>query len=176
MEEYYCRTVFIPYSLIQSLDSRFEEQNSPYFNSFCLHTKGMKQLSRSQFKKSVNLINEVYPISKLVQEALTWYHVQKHTSQSETQCMTDLIEETTLFTDVGKAIIFCYSYPALNILHYVEWRPAQIHRVMQDCQAYACWASIVRKWTTSTSLFSLQSYWQVWERPSTTSVFFSNNR
>ena len=99
LEEYYYRTVSIPYldSLIQSLDSRFGEQNSPDFNMFCLHPKEMKQLSSSQFKESVSSIIKVYPIDNLVQDALTWYDGQKHTSHPETQDMIDLIEELPYF-------------------------------------------------------------------------------
>ena len=116
LEEYYCRTVFIPYldSLIQSLDSRFGEQNSSYFNIFCLHPNEIKQLSRSQFKESVSSINEVYPIDNLVQEALTWYDVQKHTSPSETQGMIDLLEETTVFPAVRKVILVALTLPATS--------------------------------------------------------------
>ena len=55
----------------------------------------MKQLLRSQLEESFS-INEVYPIDNSVQEVLI-YDVQNHTSQSETQGMIDLIEETTYF-------------------------------------------------------------------------------
>ena len=96
-----------------SLDSRFGKQNSPYFNMLCLHPKEMKQLSRSQLKEIVSTIKEVYSIEHLAQEALTWYDVQKHTSQSETQGKIDLIEETTLFTDVGKAILVALTLPSI---------------------------------------------------------------
>ena len=90
--------VFIPYldSLIQSLDSRFGEQNASYFNMFVLHPKEMKQVSRGQFKERVSSINAVYAIDNLVQEALTWYDVQKHKSQPDNHGMMDLVEETDL--------------------------------------------------------------------------------
>ena len=49
-----------------------------------------------------------------MQEALTWYDVQKHTSPSETQGMIDLLEETTVFPAVRKVILVALTLPATS--------------------------------------------------------------
>jgi hypothetical protein len=45
IEEYYRRTIYVAYmnSLIQSLESRFGESNTPYFYIFTLHPREMQQ-------------------------------------------------------------------------------------------------------------------------------------
>ena len=51
IEEYYRRTIYVPYmdSLIQSLESRFGESNTPYFHIFALHQREMQQTERDEF-------------------------------------------------------------------------------------------------------------------------------
>ena len=80
VEEYYRRTIYVPYmdSLIQSLESRFGESNTPYFHIFALHPREMQQTERDEFKHIVSSVKEMYGIDNLVEEALAWYDVQKH--------------------------------------------------------------------------------------------------
>ena len=72
IEEYHRRTIYVPYmdSLIQSLESRFGESNTPYFHIF-------KQTERlNEFKYIVSSVKETYGIDNLLEEALAWYDVQ----------------------------------------------------------------------------------------------------
>ena len=74
IEEYYRRTIYVPYmdSLIQSLESRFGESNTPYFHIFALHPREMQQTERDEFKHIVSYVKEMFGIDNLVEEVLAW--------------------------------------------------------------------------------------------------------
>ena len=79
-EKYYCHKIYAPYtdSLIQSLESRFDESNRLYFYIFSLHPREMHQTKRDEFMPIVSPAKEVFGIGNLVKEALVWYNVQNH--------------------------------------------------------------------------------------------------
>ena len=99
IEEYYRRTIYVPYmdSLIQSLESRFGESNTPYFHIFALHPSEMQQTERDEFKHIVSSVKEMYGIDNLVEEALAWYDVQKHKPLVDNSLgMIELVKQTTV--------------------------------------------------------------------------------
>lgn len=117
IEEYYRRTIYVPYmdSLIQSLESRFGESNTPYFHIFALHPREMQQTERDEFKHIVSSVKEMYGIDNLVEEALAWYDVQKHKPLDDNSLgMIELVKQTTLFPAVRKAILIALTLPATS--------------------------------------------------------------
>ena len=99
IEEYYRRTIYVPYrdSMMQSLESRFGESNTPYFHIFALHPREMQQTERDEFKHIVSSVKEMYGIDNLVEEALAWYDVQKHKPLDDNSLgMIELVKQTTI--------------------------------------------------------------------------------
>ena len=80
IEEYYRRTIYVPYmdSLIQSLESRFGESNTPYFHIFALHPREMQQTERDEFKHIVSSAKEMNGIDNLVEEVGMTYRSISH--------------------------------------------------------------------------------------------------
>ena len=116
-EEYYRRTIYVPYmdSLIQSLESRFGESNTPYFHIFALHPREMQQTERDEFKHIVSSVKEMYGIDNLVEEALAWYDVQKHKPLDDNSLgMIELVKQNTMFPAVRKAILIALTLPATS--------------------------------------------------------------
>ena len=112
-EEYYRRTIYVPYmdSLIQSLESRFGESNTPYFHIFALHPTEMQQTERDEFKHIVSSVKEMYGIDNLVEEALAGYDVQKHKPLDDNSLgMIELVKQSTSYvpyrTDVACNIMY----------------------------------------------------------------------
>lgn len=118
IEEYYRRTIYVPYmdSLIQSLDRRFGDSNTPYFNIFALHPREMLSLERGEFKRMLAPVKEMYGIDNLVEEALAWYDVQKQQEPLSNDCrgMIELVSQTTLFPAVRQAILIALTLPATS--------------------------------------------------------------
>ena len=117
IEEYYRRTIYVPYmdSLIQSLESRVGESNTPYFHIFALHPREMQQTERDEFKHIVSSVKEMYGIGNLVEEALAWYDVQKHKPLDDNSLgMIELVKQTTMFPAVRKAILIALTLPATS--------------------------------------------------------------
>ena len=116
IEEYYRRTIYVPYmdSLIQSLESRFGESNTPCFHIFALHPREMQQTERDEFKHIVSSVKEMYGIDNLVEEALAWYDVQKHKPLDDSLGMIELVKQTTLFRSVRNAILIALTLPATS--------------------------------------------------------------
>lgn len=115
IEKYYCRTIYIPYldSLIQSLECRFGENNDSYFHIFSLHPKNIFKTTRDDFKRSVSSINKTYDIENLEEEALAWYDVQKNNPlENNSVELAKLVQQTTLFPAVRKAILIALTLPA----------------------------------------------------------------
>ena len=102
-------------SLIQSLESRFGESNTPYFHIFALHPREMQQTERDEFKHIVSSVKEMYGIDNLVGDALAWYDVQKHKPLDDNSLgMIELVKQTTLFLTVRKAILIALTLPATS--------------------------------------------------------------
>ena len=102
-------------SLIQSLESRFGETNTPYFKMFALHPREMQQTERYEFKHIVSSVKEMYDIDNLVEEALAWYDVQKHKPLDDNSLgMIELVKQTTLFPAVRNAILIALTLPATS--------------------------------------------------------------
>ena len=117
IEEYYRRTIYVPYmdSLIQSLESRFGESNTPYFPIFALHPREMQQTEKDEFEHIVSSVKEMFRIDNLVEEALAWYDVQKHKPLDDNSLgMIELVKQTTLFPAVRKAILIALTLPATS--------------------------------------------------------------
>ncbi|KAH3697684.1 hypothetical protein DPMN_085190 [Dreissena polymorpha] len=79
IEEYYRRKIYIPYmdSLIQSLASQFSESNMPAFMLYQLHPNHIKNFYGSDYKDTVQTIDEFDQIHNLEQEAMSWYDMNK---------------------------------------------------------------------------------------------------
>ena len=125
IEEYYRRTIYVPYmdSLIQSLESRFGESNTPYFHIFAPHPREMQQTERDEFKHIVSSVKEMYGIDNLVEEALAWYDVQKHKPLDDNSLgMIELVKQTTMFPAVRKAILVALILPATS-----QWKGTSAH-------------------------------------------------
>ena len=89
-------------SLIQSLESRFGESNTPYFHIFALHPRERQQTERDEFKHIVSSVKEMYGIDNLVEEAPAWYDVQKHKPLDDNSLgMIELVKQTTMFPAQG---------------------------------------------------------------------------
>ena len=118
IEEYYRRIIYVPYmdSLIQSLESRFGESNTPYCRHiFALHPREMQQTERDEFKHIVSSVKERYGIDNLVEEALAWYDVQKHKPLDDNSLgMIELVKQTTMFPAVRKAILIALTLLATS--------------------------------------------------------------
>ena len=117
IEEYYRRTIYVPYmdSLIQSLENRFGESNTPYFHIFAIHPREMQQTERDEFKHIVSSVKEMYGIDNLVEEALAWYDVPKHKPLDDNSLgMIELVKQTNMFPAVRKAILIAQTLPATS--------------------------------------------------------------
>ena len=117
IEEYYRRTIYVPYmdSSIMSLESRFGESNSPYFQIFALHPREMHQTERDEFKHIASSVKEMYGIDNFVEEALAWYDVHKHKPLDDNSLgMIELMKQTTMFPAVRKAILIALTLPATS--------------------------------------------------------------
>ena len=102
-------------SLIKSLESRFGESNTLYVHIFALHPREMQQIERDEFKHIGSSVKEMYGIDNLVEEALTWYDVQKHKSLDDNSLgMIELMNQTTLFPAVRKVILIALTLPATS--------------------------------------------------------------
>ena len=126
IEEYYHRTIYVPYIdyLIQSLESRFGESNTPCFHIFALHTREMQETERDEVKHIVSSVKEMYGIDNIVEEALAWYDAQKHKPLDENSLgMIELVKQTTLFPAVRKAILIALTLPA----NHVQWKGPSAH-------------------------------------------------
>ena len=126
IEEYYRRTIYVPYmdSLIQSLESRFGESNTPYFHIFALHPTEMQQTKRDEFKHIVSSVKEMFGIDNLVEEVLAWYDVQKHKPLDDNYLgMIELVKQTTIF-------LLCARLSSAHwrcLQHHVQWKGTSAH-------------------------------------------------
>lgn len=75
----------------------------------------MQQTERGEFKHIVSSVKEMYGIDNLVEEALTWYDVQKHKPvDGNSLSMIELVKKTTLLPAVRKAILIALTLPATS--------------------------------------------------------------
>ena len=67
IEEYYRRTIYVPYmdSLIQSLESRFGESNTPYFHIFALHPRKCSKQKEMNSSTSFHLSRKCMALTTL---------------------------------------------------------------------------------------------------------------
>ena len=115
-------------SLIQSLERRFGESNTPYFHIFALYPREMQQTERDEFKHIVSSVKEMYGIDNLVEEALAWYDVQKHKPLDDNSLgMIELVKQTTMFPAVRNAILIALTLHATSCT--VERYFSTLHRV-----------------------------------------------
>lgn len=78
-EEYWKRSLLIPYldSLLNSLNERFSDENSPAFSLLCIHPYNMLQKTVQEMKTTSEEIANFYKIDNLKIEIELWYELWK---------------------------------------------------------------------------------------------------
>ena len=100
--------MYIPYldSLIDSLQTRFSEDNIAQFNLCLLHPAKMRTLTREKFIEKMSTDNEVYKIDNFKLDSVIWFDFWTiQFFQNTINEFTDLLPRTVFYPAVREALV-----------------------------------------------------------------------
>lgn len=101
--EYWKRSLLIPYydSLINSLDDRFSDNNSPAYSLLLLHPSNLLGKSNEELKPKIKELSDFYNMENLKNEIEIWRSHWEEKKLSDEQLknldLCDVINETEMF-------------------------------------------------------------------------------
>lgn len=120
-EEYYWRSVFIPYidSVMSSLQTRFAESNKTAFSLLRLHPVQMLKSTNEKFLSEAKILQEMYGIDSFAAECDTWFNLWTNRQQQDTACnlladmdLINVLDHTKFFPAICHAIHLALALPA----------------------------------------------------------------
>ncbi|CAG9828395.1 unnamed protein product [Diabrotica balteata] len=107
-EDFFRVSLFIPYldSLISSLGVKFSEDNNPGMLLYNIHPKNIIKLTEEDIAKIIEIINNLYKITNLKEQASLWLYYWKNQTNLDVEdiSMIELLDHCLFYPAIAQAI------------------------------------------------------------------------